>query len=364
VKKIIGPLIFVLVALLVGAWQWFGKEDATTKPQTPESATVSVYLGGEKAQYLENPEVKELLGTKYGITLNATKAGSIEMVTGLSTDGIDALWPSNQIAVDMFRNRGGRIEAEQNMFNSPIVLYTYNIVADALIAHGIVEVKNGSFYVVDFLKLIDLVVEKKQWKEIGLPELYGNVAIFSTDPRRSNSGNMFCGLLANMFNGGATVTADTVNEVLPRVKDYFARRGYMEHSSGDIFKNFITTGVGAKPIIVGYENQLVEFSIQNEKYNDYLREKIRTLYPIPTMWSSHPIIALNKNGKRLIEAFKDEKLQKIAWETHGFRSGLMGVENDPAVLKVTGIPKDITAVIPMPETAVMEKILQALETGG
>ena len=136
----------------------------------------------------------------------------------------------------------------------------------------------------------------------------------------------------------------------------------MEHSSGDIFKNFITTGVGAKPIIVGYENQLVEFSLENEKYIDYLKKEIRTLYPIPTVWSSHPIIALNQNGKRLIDGFKDERLQRIAWETHGFRSGLMGVENDPSVLKVTGIPKEITAVVPMPQTAVMERILQALES--
>ncbi len=361
-KKIVGPLIFVLVALLVGVWQWMGKEDVITKSEAPETVTVAAYVGGEKMRYLQNPEVREILLKEHGVTLQATKVGSIEMVTGLQTASMDALWPSNQIAVEMFKNRGGNVVAEQNVFNSPIVLYTFNIVAEALIQQKIVEVKNGSYYVVDFLKLVDLIRAKKQWKEIGLPELYGNVAIYSTDPRRSNSGNMFCGLLANMINGGATVTADTLGQVLPVLKDYFASRGYMEHSSGDIFKNFITTGVGAKPIIVGYENQLVEFSLENEKYIDYLKKEIRTLYPIPTVWSSHPIIALNQKGKRLIDAFKDERLQRIAWETHGFRSGLMGVENDPAVLKVTGIPKEITAVVPMPQTAVMERILQALES--
>jgi len=37
------------------------------------------------------------------------------------------------------------------------------------------------------------------------------------------------------------------------------------------------------------------------------------------------------------------------------------VENDPGVLDVTGIPKEITAVMPMPDAGVMEKIIEALE---
>jgi len=362
VKKLIGPVIFIVVAAVFGYLHWFGKTDAVKKAPQPERIMVEAFVGGEKAALLKNPEVIRILLETYGIELNAVKAGSIEMVTDMPTDGKDALWPSNQIAVELFRKAGKTVLAEENIFNSPIVLYAYDIVTDALIRENIVMKRSETYYIVDFPKLIQLILDGKSWKDIGLDQLYGKIGIFSTDPTRSNSGNMFAGLLANIMSGGAVATADTLPQFLPRLQSYFRLRGYMEHSSGDIFKNFITTGVGAKPMIVGYENQLVEFVLENEKYVDFLKQKIRTLYPEPTVWSSHPVIALTTNGKRLIEALKDEGIQKIAWEQHGFRSGLMGVENDPSVLKITGIPKEITAVVQMPSAMVMERIIDSLKS--
>lgn len=361
-KKFIGPIIFLVVAAVFGVKYFMGGMDAVEKPKPKSTVDVSAFVGGEKMAFLTNPEVNQILLERYGIRLNPVKAGSIEMVATLETTGKDALWPSNQIAVEMYRKRGGGMLSEENIFNSPIVLYAYDIVTDALIREKIVAKRGESYYIVDFPKLIRFIQEGKTWKDIGLPQLFGKVTIHSTDPTRSNSGNMFAGLLANLFNGVAVVTPADLDAVLPKLKEYFSLRGYMEHSSGDIFKNFITTGVGAKPMIVGYENQLVEFTLENEKYRDYLREKIRTLYPEPTVWSSHPVIALTSGGKRLIEAMKDDELQKIAWEKHGFRSGLMGVENDPAVLDVLGIPKEITAVMPLPDATVMEAIIQGVES--
>ena len=359
-KKLIGPIIFILAAAAIVLMKWYGK-GTVEKLKPVEQKVISAFVGGEKLPFLNNPEVKDILLKRYGITLNAVKSGSIEMVTESQASGQDALWPSNQIAVKMFRKRGEHFLTEENMFNSPLVLYTYDVVCNALIKQKIVKEQNKSFYIIDLPKLLQFIVEGKTWQDIGLPQLYGKIAIYSTDPTRSNSGNMFAGLLASAFNQGVIVTDQTVDNVLPQLKTYFELRGYMEHSSGDIFNNFITTGVGAKPVIVGYENQIIEFSLENEKYIDYLRTKIRTLYPVPTVWSSHPIIALTPKGKSLIEAMKDKDIQRIAWEKHGFRSGLIGVENDPTVLNVAGIPKEITAVIPMPEVSVMERIFEALK---
>lgn len=360
-KKLIGPVIFIIIAAVIAWYQWGGGKDAVKKEQTPEKVAASVYLGGEKMAFVRNPQVQELLLKRHGIELNAVKAGSIEMVTELSTAGKDALWPSNQIAVEIFRNRGGNALAEENLFNSPVVLFAYDIVTEALIREKIVEKRTEAYYIVDLPKLIRYINAGKTWKDIGLAQLYGKIAIHSTNPVKSNSGNMFAGLMANILNNGTVVTEPTLPNVMPELTAYFQLRGHMEDSSGDLFKNFITTGVGAKPIIVGYENQLVEFIIANQKYIDYIRKKIRILYPEPTVWSSHPVIALTPNGKRLIEALKDDAIQKIAWEKHGFRSGLLGVENDPTLLQIAGIPKEITSVIPMPDAAVMDMIINALK---
>ena len=36
----------------------------------------------------------------------------------------------------------------------------------------------------------------------------------------------------------------------------------MESSSSDLFDQFLKTGMGAKPLIAGYESQLLEFAVQ------------------------------------------------------------------------------------------------------
>lgn len=114
---------------------------------------------------------------------------------------------------------------------------------------------------------------------------------------------------------------------------------------------------------MGYEAQLVEFSIENAQYREMLRKEITTLYPRPTVWSAHPLIALTPNGERLLEALQDRDVQRLAWEKHGFRSGLMGVQNDPKVLQVTGVPATIENVINLPTPQVMERIIAALSGG-
>ena len=359
-KPLIGLLILVLVAGIIFLTQ-SGPLEFLEKEAPPDEITVTGFVGGEKSRYLRNPEVVRILAERYGITFDATKAGSVEMVTTLPSQGKNCLWPSNQVAVEFHRQRGGTLVAEENIFNSPIVLYTWDVVADALTQQGLVSERDGTFFVSDFPAVIEKVVGGTEWADVGLPQLFGKMKIFSTDPRRSNSGNMFSGLLANMMNGGDVVTDSTLQGVRPQLVGYFERMGFMEHSSGDIFENFLKTGVGAKPIIVGYENQLIEFAIEHQEHIEMLRQRIRTLYPVPTVWSSHPIIALDGDCKRLIEAMQDTDLQRLAWEQHGFRSGLMGVENDPAALPVQGVPRSIDAVVPMPGATVMKSIVDSLK---
>lgn len=136
--------------------------------------------------------------------------------------------------------------------------------------------------------------------------------------------------------------------------------GFLEHSSGVLWDKFISQGAGAYPMIVGYENQLVEYSLEHPEARDLLSQKVRILYPKPTVWSSHPFIALGKDGERLLSALQEPDIQRLAWERHGFRSGLLGTTNS-ADIHGMGLPETINAVIPMPHYAVMERILAGLD---
>lgn len=316
-------------------------------------------VGGEKQNFLKNPEVVQALREKYGLSVEFDRRGSIEMAQQDTPPDTDFLWPSSQVALDIYKESKRPLVQADIVFNSPIVIYSWATVTDALIKVGVVRQEKDAYFIVDFPKLIQLINSGKQWKDLGLPQLYGRIVLYSTDPTKSNSGNMFSGLLANVLNNGAVATDDALPKVLPTVKRFFDEQGYMESSSDVIFTQFLNKGMGDKPLIIGYEAQLIEYSIENAQALAQRKEAVRILYPKPTVWSSHPLIALNDKGKKLIEALQDKDIQRLAWEKHGFRSAT-GANNDLKALKVTGIPETIETVVPMPSAHVMEAIIRKL----
>jgi hypothetical protein len=359
-RSLIGLGILGIIAA-VGVGVSMVDISSLTRNVTPRSAVdVAIYYGGEKSALLSNPEVKRIIADRYKITLDATKAGSIEMVTTLDYTGKDCLWPSNMVAVELARNSGRPVKGDETIFNSPIVFYAWDEVATALETKGAVQNKGGTLTAnVDAIGR--LITDNARWQEdLGL-NIYGPFKVFSTHPAKSNSGNIWSGLLATVFNDGAPPTEADLPTVLPRVKAYFDAMGHMESSSGDIFENFLKQGMGARPIIVGYENQLVEFLQENANYAELIREKIRVIYPEPTIFASHPLISLTSACDRLEEALIDPDVQNIAWAQHGFRTGLIGVENDPAAIKVATLPETVALVVPMPAAKVMEAIIAAIE---
>lgn len=243
--------------------------------------------------------------------------------------------------------------------SSQEVLYTWKPIAEKLIEKGIVVKKDDSYYIADMSGLTKLITERKKWSDIGLDSLYGYITIQSTDPNKSNSGNMFSGLIANIMNNEDVVDETTIDNILPQLKDFFSKIGYMEHSSSDLFEQYLKTGMGAKPMISGYENQMIEFAVENPNDWNAVKDQVVVLYPTPTVWSSHPLIALNEKGARLIEAMQDEEIQKIAWEKHGFRTGVNGTINTN-LEGFSGIPKDIASVISMPNPNTMKKLMEGL----
>ncbi len=361
-----GRVIVTLIVIIAIGWLYTryatgrhpGAGSASVQPGGSQSASINVSgaVGGEKLGFLTDPQVIDILQKKYGLTVDADKEGSIDMVKG-SVAGRDFLWPSSQVALELYKERGGKMLKSQTIFSSPIVLYSWTPVTQALVRAHVVQKIAGVDYVTDFPKLIAMINAGTPWKAIGLPDLYGHMSVRSTDPNKSNSGMMFAGLLANTAAGDVATDASLARS-MPTVKAFFDRLGYMEGSSGDIFDQFITQGEGENPLMVGYENQLPEYTLAHSDYRAMIQQQITILYPRPTVWSDHPIIALTPNGLKLLSALQtDSDLRRLAWTRHGFRTGL---QNDPAALQVTGIPATISNVVPMPRPEVVNRLLGAI----
>lgn len=348
-SRLIGLLI-LLAVIAAGAVYWFlgGGQ---------ESVELRGYVGGEKLGLLEDQEVQSILEKDYHLTLDYVRAGSLDMVTADHMNR-DFLFPSSQTALEYYQQMYGSPVRSQIVFNTPLVLYTHTPVLDVFLKAGIVWEQAGIYYL-DMEKMVSVLEAGTSWSQLGLPELYGPVAISTTDPVRSNSGNMFAGLVANVLCGGVA-DEESVEAVLPRLQVIFERLGYMESSSSDLFDQFLKTGMGAKPIIAAYENQLLEFAVENPEDWEQLREEIVMLYPTPTVWSSHIYIAMNDAGTVGIGALLDPKIQQLAWERHGFRTEVSGTQADEAHFDVPHLAQEITQVVSLPNYAVMEKIIAAL----
>lgn len=353
-KSIIGLIIFATIAAVAVIV-------VVTSGKTSQTYTIEGYIGGEKKGFFQDQEVIDILADKFGLEVDYTKAGSVEMVQYEDYGDYDFLFPSSQMALEIFKiEQEEKLQKSDKVFNSPIVLYSWKNVADALISESIVQIKDGSYYVSDFPKLIAYIEAETAWESIGL-NLYGNINIICTDPNRSNSGNMYLGLLANLLNDAETVTEDIAYDIGLRAKDILDRLGYMEYSSGNLFSSYIEKGMGSSPIIVGYENQLVEFALENPDIWEQVKNQVVIMYPEPTVWSEHTVIALNDDGSLLIDALNDESLQTIAWKKHGFRTGMMTSQEDLDILATVGIPERIDMVMPMPSASVMEILMETIQ---
>lgn len=348
---LIGFVAFALgIAIIFGVRQWGGYKPAVE---------LKGVVGGEKVALMEDEKIKEILSRRYGLNLQVAKSGSIEMVEEESGQN-DFLFPGSQIATEIFKNtKGSRLAGSETIFNSPLVIYSWDTVADGLIRQGIARNDNG-IYTVDLPRLVKVIVEGRKWNDIGVP-LYGKVTVVTTDPLRSNSGAMFAGLLANILVGeGAVADESTVENILPTLKTFFARLGLMERTSDDLFASYLTTGEGARPLVIGYENQMVEFALLKPDVWNRNKGRVRVLYPVPTCWSAHQLLALNEKSRELIRAFSDPEVQRIAWERHGFRTGQAGSINDPNIIAAISFPDSIQQVVPLPNARTMNRILEAI----
>ncbi len=349
-SRALGIILLAVVILASGGYYLYSSQSRVT--------VLDGYLGGEKIGLFEDEEAAEILRREYHLEFQYSRAGSLDMVTADQT-GMDYLFPSSQTALAYYEDEKGQPVQDEIIFNTPIVLYTHQLVLDALMREGIVEEEEGVYYA-DMVKLTDLIMADTSWADLGVPELYGKVSVDTTDPAKSNSGNMFAALLANVLNGGETVDETTVENVIPKLQEIFARLGYMETSSSDLFNQFLRMGVGAKPMIAGYESQLLEFAVENPEDYEQMKGDLVMIYPSPTVWSTHVYIALDEAGRAGAEALLDRDIQKLAWEKHGFRTSTYGAASQSFEGIIEEMAPEVTRVMQVPDYPAMRRIIDSL----
>lgn len=376
-KKYIGIGIFILLIGLIVGIKFIGdKNDG----ESTNITTIYVATGGGKEDFIADSEVANILLKKYKIKVvydnwsngktiskplirESVNLGNSEVITkikngesiSINSDDVskyDALFTSDQRFYDYYKLSPDKSKNEADRYyvldggltlNTPIVIYSWKEVVNALIKEKIVTNEDGVYYITDMNKLIDYILNGKKWKDIGLKDLYGNINIASTDPVSSSPGATYYGLLLSILSGGEINDA-TIETNLKKLKVFYQKSGYMNNTPADLFERYLKTGMGGEPMIVDYEKSIIDFANSNPTGFNQVKDDIVVLYPKPTIWNSHCLTIFSENGKKLLQAFEDEEISKIAWEKYGFRTGVTGTSVSTSGLGI-GIPSKITSTV-------------------
>ncbi len=364
-KKVLAGVIAFALVILAGVWiagQLNPKQNLTL---------VVGAVGGGKENFLADPDVLAVLRDKYHLELKADAWSNGKLITEplQTAEGkpYDFVFFSDERFYEYYKlpatgSEAPRLKVQKSAIelSTPIVVYSWDRVCDALVRDKVVELIGGTYYITDMPKLLSYIETNKKWSYLGLTEIFGKVNIASTDPVTSSPGATYYGLLASIMNEGY-VDRDNVQNVLPKLKEFYRLSGFMNNTPADLFDLYLRLGMGTYPLIVDYEKSIIDFAGQNPQGFEKVRDKMRILYPSPTIWNSHCIMSFSEAGTAYVDALADPAIQKIAWERYGFRTGVIGGEYDVKAVPVQGVPQEITSVTQGLRMEIYNSIIEALK---
>jgi hypothetical protein len=116
--------------------------------------------------------------------------------------------------------------------------------------------------------------------------------------------------------------------------------------------DYIAGGAGAQPLIVGYQNQLIEWVLQDagrwKRVAAHALAKPVILYPRPTVFSARLLISIHREADELIDALTNEAVLELALEDYRFRGPLGSIGKARTQLLQSRLIDRIDAVLPTP----------------
>ena len=378
-----GPLAVSLALLVAGTVAIVvlvaGSKSSKHTSSVPAASatTVNCVGGSEKQALMADPQVQAILRDKYGLHVAYRPMGSyaqVELPTSqLKAQRIDCLWPSSASAQRVFESQHQTTDFSgyrtNTVLQSPEVVYSGPESTAALMRQGIVEQRANRYFIVDMKRLLlDLVLKHRTWRSLGAQSIGRPVTIFSTDPAKSNSGFTLSQLELIIVSTDDPYSEPTLAQAkahLAVVRGLYDAQGLQAASSDAGFEQWLLQG-GEQyaPLYAGYENQIIQQVVQSKddpSAAKQLQSQVRILYPEPTVYADHPIIALDAKAGRLIDAMRDPEVQKLAWQKYGFRSGVQFGINNVADFPALALATNLRITTP-PNAAVTLALLACIQS--
>jgi hypothetical protein len=263
-RKAAGPALAFLLLVGVGFAIVFSMREQQAAQHTARRITVKVLTGSEKEKFLADPALTKVLDSE-GIILAVQKAGSREIATRPDLKSFDVAYPAGaHAAVKITQTTGSK--RIFTSFYTPMAVASWKSLVPVLQASGLIGQKDGTYFIVDMPKLVDMMQKGTRWKDLPGNSTYAvgkSVLVSSTDVRKSNSGGMYLALAAYIANGNNVVDNDQdADKVASGMIGLFSRQGFQESSSAGPFEDYTSMGIGKAPLVMIYEQQFLEYILR------------------------------------------------------------------------------------------------------
>ena len=360
-RRWLGPLLGILLLGGIGVGIYFSAQEQQllTQQQALERQQVVArgVIGSEKEDFFRDAKVVETLRQR-GLTVTVEKAGSRQIATLPTLEQYDFVFPAGLPGAEKIR-RERRARSVYTPFFTPMVMASWQPIAEILERNGLAR-RAGDYYFLDMKKLIDLMNAGKRWRDLDHHEAYAvgkSILVSSTDPRKSNSAAMYLALFSFIANGDEVVRNDEqICRIYPAFRDIFLRQGFTEYSSEGPFEDYQVMGMGKSPLVIIYESQFLQLAVQGR-----LRPEMALLYPEPTLYTKHVLIAFTEAGQRLGEALDTDPILRRWAVEYGFRTPDIAYFREFARQHQAPVADALVNVVEPPTYEILETMIASIE---
>lgn len=362
-----GLLLAVLLALSVTAgivWSHRQQLAQTTQSQ-PSLLTVRGLIGSEKQEFFADARVQARLAA-LGLQVSVQKAGSREIAERYDPQQFDFGFPSGAPAARL-QQLAGRSDSVVP-FYTPMVIASWQPIVRILQDNGLVEQRQGIYYLTRLPALLDLMQQQRRWRDLQGSAAFATgkaVLISTTDLRSSNSAAMYLALASYVLNGEQVVQGpQQVARLLPQLTPLFLRQGFQEGSSAAPFEDYVALGMGKTPLLLAYESQLVALWLRHPERK---QDGMVLIYPQPTLYSKHVLVPFTPAGVQLAQALATDPMLQTLAQSYGFRTRAGSEDARHWAAQGIQVPEQLQEVIDPPAYVWLEAMITAIlqqETAG
>ncbi len=300
--------------------------------------------------------------------------GSQDMVNNFIDEKNDfkptVLIPANGEILTQLRDRLSASNNSEPFYNSPRPIAKTLLVGIAWPERGKVLFPNGRFQ----WQRIEQAMQAGNWAAIGGSSSWGSFDFVTTDPTRSNSGQLTLSLWAQSKLGGTLTNANLSN---PSVKSLFGlvkRSVYQPPRSTDILlQEFITRGANDADVATVYESVAVyrwqqAITTRGKPYQIYYLEPTVETTSTAAIVRRDVDVPTTKAATKFLD-FLTQPEQQAVFVQYGFRPvnssvDLKSVPNSPWAKNIPGVQVEpIRQFTTPPDTQTLAEINRLWERG-